>query len=244
MTSEAGTRAVAPAETSPDARRVVILASVAALVADLGLMVYIGEIIPPLLVFAGLTLGGVALTARSSRAGLVLLALLAVAANGGGFGILLGDLSHPADTVPFLWAVLSGGGRLVVVLGVGFALMSRDAFVRPLVIAAAAVVVIALAGTVVARLTLVSDTRQAGDVEVAIEDFRFPEAVTVSVGDTLYLENRDRFRHSFTVEDADLDVMLAPGTSRRAGIAIPPGSYDVVCTLPGHEGMVATLEVA
>ena len=52
--------------------------------------------------------------------------------------------------------------------------------------------------------------------------------------------------HDFTVPDLDIRIVVAPGETVTAGIpAQPAGTYDTLCTVPGHAslGMIGTLVV-
>lgn len=225
------------------ARRAVVWSSLAALAADLAIMTILAEIIPPLAVFAALTLGAVGATRRRERAGVVVLALLALFANVGGLPFLLADLASPSDPVAFLWAVVSGGGRVVAIIAAVMALTGRDVPPRRLATASLAVLGAAVIGSVVARSTVSSDIAQAGDIEIIAEDVRFPEHIAVPAGGAVLVDNRDPVRHTFAIEGTDLDVLVAPGVQRRIPIDVAPGTYTFICTVPGHESMTGTLEV-
>jgi plastocyanin len=225
------------------ARSVVVWSSVAALAADLVLMSIIGVIIPPLAVFAVLSLGAVAATRRWPRSGVVALAVLALVANGGGLAFLLADLGHPSDSIAFLWAVGSGGGRVVAIVAAVLALTRRDRAARGLATASLAVLVLAVIGSLAARFTVTADAAEPGDVEVIAEAVTFPDRVEVPAGGAVLVDNRDPMRHTFAIEGTDLDVVVEPGVQRRIPIELPAGTYTFVCTVPGHESMTGTLEV-
>jgi plastocyanin len=239
------TNAVATRDTTAgaSAHRLVVVSSLGAVAADAVLMTVIGGIIPPLTVFALLTLGTVAATRRRPRAGAVALAVLALAANAGGLAFLLADLATPADTIAFLWAVVSGGGRVMVVIGAVFVLTTREVAARRLAATSLVVLGVAVAGSLGARLSVSSDAPQAGDVEVVAAGAAFPDHVVVPVGGAVLVDNRDPLRHTFAIEGTGLDVLVEPRVQRRIEIDVPPGTYTFVCTVPGHESMTGTLEV-
>lgn len=236
---------VAPSDTTQGAtaRRVAVVASLAALAADLVWMAIISAVIPPLAVFVVLTLVAVIATRRWPRAGVVVLALLALVANGGGLPFLLADLASPGDTLAFLWAAVSGGGRVVVVAAAVLALAGRDRAARVLATASLAVLSVAVAGSLAARFTATADAAEPGDVEVVAEDVAFPARVAVPEGGAVWVDNRDPVRHTFAIEGTDLDVLVPPGIQRRIPIDVAPGTYTFVCTVAGHESMTGTLEV-
>lgn len=92
-----------------------------------------------------------------------------------------------------------------------------------------------------------NDGPQPGDVEVALQDTAFvPDHLEVPAGPTgFYVTNDDLFWHTFTVEGTDVDVRLASRSNRRVEVDLAPGSYEIVCRIPGHEsvGMTSTLSV-
>lgn len=234
----------APGRVQPSAaHRLVISSSIIAMAADLVWMVIIGVIIPPLAIFAVLTVALAVASRRWPRAAVIGLGLQALLALGGGLEFLRADLSSPSDPFAFLWAVLSGGGRVVVLVGVLMALRNRDLAARRFAVVSLAVLGLAVAGSLLARLTVPSDARQADDVEVVTERVAFPEQVDVPAGGAVLVDNRDPVRHTFTVADTDVDVLIEPGVRRRIPIALAPGTYELICLVPGHESMTGTLEV-
>lgn len=225
------------------ARRVVVWSSLAALIADLAWMAIIGEVIPPLALFAVLTVALVGAARRWPRGATIALGVLALVAMGGGVQFLLNDLANPSDPFAFLWAVISGGGRVVAIAATILALTRRDLAARRLAAASLVVLGLAVVGSLTARFTASSDVKQPGDVEVVAADATFPDRVAVPAGGAVLVDNRDPMRHTFTVEGTDLDVLVEPGLQRRILIDLMPGTYALVCTVPGHESMTATLEV-
>lgn len=225
------------------ARRVVVWSSLGGLAADLAWMAVIGEVIPPLAAFGVLTVVLVAVVRRWPRGGVLGLGLVALVAIGGGWPFLLADLANPSDPLAFLWAVASGGSRVVAIVAVILTLTRRDLAARRLAVVSLAVLGVAIVGSLVARFTVSSDVPQAGDVEVVTVDVAFPERVVVPSGGAVLVDNRDPVRHTFTVEGSDLDVLVEPGVQRRIPIDLAPGTYDLVCAVPGHASMTSTLEV-
>lgn len=71
---------------------------------------------------------------------------------------------------------------------------------------------------------------------------RFPETVVVEQGRTLHRDNQDLFRHTFTVPETGLDVDLPASTAACALVHLAPGTYEVICDIPGHERMTSILE--
>jgi uncharacterized cupredoxin-like copper-binding protein len=113
---------------------------------------------------------------------------------------------------------------------------------------AAVIAVVAL--LVVSGIGLSTERDHAGpdDVLVELEDTAFvPEDLEVPAGPTsFFVDNRDLFWHTFTIEGTDVDVRLASRGTHRVEVDLDPGTYEVVCKIPGHEsvGMTGTLRVS
>lgn len=244
MTQTVARTAPATTDRRSSASRLVVSASLVAVAADHALMGVVGEIIPPLLVLGAITVAAAALAARRPAAGAATLGVIAIVALIGSAPFLANDLTTPTDPIAFVWAVLSGGGRLAVLIGAALALLRRDALARPVALAALAVLVLAVGGSLIARATVATDSPAPGDVEVVAAGFAYPSTVTVPAGGALYVENRDLVHHDLAVEGTDLHVLVEPRTAKRVGIDLPAGAYTFLCTVPGHEAMVGTLEVS
>jgi plastocyanin len=66
-------------------------------------------------------------------------------------------------------------------------------------------------------------------VEMAAFSF-VPETVTAEEGRvTLRLENRDSVRHTFTVDELEVDVNVGPGQFREVSLVLAPGTYRFYC---------------
>ena len=104
--------------------------------------------------------------------------------------------------------------------------------------------VLAVATSVVARVTAESVEPVSGDVTTAIAEFDFAdEPIVITSGETLHVTNDDPARHTFTVVGTDISPTLLGGIGARVTVDLPPGTYDVICEVPGHESMSGTLEV-
>lgn len=224
-------------------RSLVILTSIVAL-GDVVFMTLIPEVIPPLALGVALTLVGVGLLRVRPRAGIVVLGLTSLALTLVAVLFLSPHLAHPGSPVDFLHAVLSIAGRaLATVAAVGAWRGATAAGARRLAAGALGVASAAVAVSAVAVLTLSDEAVRPGDLRVVVAASQFPPTVTVEPGQTLHLDNQDVFRHTFTVPDTDLDVDLPATTAVRATVDLPPGSYDVICDIAGHEHMTAVLVV-
>jgi uncharacterized cupredoxin-like copper-binding protein len=89
----------------------------------------------------------------------------------------------------------------------------------------------------------------AADVAVTVDDFAIspsPVVITAGQATNITVTNTGAAPHDFTVPDLDIRIVVAPGETVTAGIdAQPAGTYDTLCTVPGHAslGMVGTFVV-
>lgn len=85
-------------------------------------------------------------------------------------------------------------------------------------------------------------------VQVDFDGLRFdPAQLAVRPGQVqVALHNGDAITHSFTIEALGVDVLLGAGESESATFEARPGTYTIVCTLPGHleAGMEGRLSVS
>jgi plastocyanin len=84
---------------------------------------------------------------------------------------------------------------------------------------------------------------QAVDVgTVAMTEYAFgPDAVTVKKGDTVTAENEGGVVHNLTVFDGGDELAgtddVDPGSSADLEVDVDPGTYEMICTIPGHEDL-------
>lgn len=105
-------------------------------------------------------------------------------------------------------------------------------------------------------------TEVVASIDVTQTEFEFsPDSWTVAGGSiTVAATNEGAQGHTFTVvaegvevesasdlEEADklFEMQLDPGAADEQGFDIPPGEYQVICTIPGHleSGMEGRLTV-
>jgi plastocyanin len=115
------------------------------------------------------------------------------------------------------------------------------------VVALAALLVV---GSVVAsQLELFGEPVEAreGDIVVWMRDVEFDPDDILANGRTvtLVVENADLFWHTLTIEELDVDVRVPVKARRRTTFIAPPGTYEFICAIPGHDaaGMNGTLVV-
>jgi uncharacterized cupredoxin-like copper-binding protein len=91
-------------------------------------------------------------------------------------------------------------------------------------------------------------------VEVTLTEFQFtPNPIEAPAGrTTFHLTNTGRTGHDFAILSADgrtrlaQSSFIAPGTTAALVVVLASGTYEVVCTQPGHQeaGMQAALDVS
>ena len=84
-------------------------------------------------------------------------------------------------------------------------------------------------------------TAPGSDAEIAIADFSFSGATSVSVGDTVEVTNNDTVGHTWTASDGTFDSgTLAEGDSFEFTFD-EAGEFDFVCSI--HPQMAGTITV-
>lgn len=210
------------------------------------LQVLVGHVIPPVLILgiAFVAFVPLLLVLRRRWPGLAL-AVTAVLAVAGDIEIVVSDLSHPEDGAVFTLTVTAVIAAVVAVVA-GLAIWFRwpTGAVRGVVGSAMVVVVVAGLVGLVASSAVESVGAAPGDILVQTRAFAFgPTDLTVTAGGGIWVDNADPFRHTFTVPGTGVDLELPGSTSRRIDVDLSPGVYEVICAIPGHESMTATLVV-
>lgn len=90
----------------------------------------------------------------------------------------------------------------------------------------------------------------AGPTSAAVELSEFaiaPATIEVAAGGELTVDNAGAIEHDLAVRDAGIGTpMISTGGSETLALAdLSPGTYEVYCTVPGHDtsGMVASLSI-
>ena len=88
------------------------------------------------------------------------------------------------------------------------------------------------------------------DVNISLNEWKLqPSRSRVPAGQIRFLaENTGATAHALEIVGRGMDVStdsVSPGDSRTITMVLPPGDYQLVCPLPGHEqqGMSATFTV-
>ena len=230
---------------SADLWRRLLIVSVSAVAAyDVVFLALIGEVVPALLAGAVLTVIGIGLLPQLRRTGIVVLGVTSLVLLVGTLPFAADHLPHPRSAIDFTHAVIGLLGRAAaVVAAIGAWRQASAAVARRVLTLLVALLATSLVVSGVAVVSGSSDRAVAGDVTATLVDSAFPAQLTVPSGGAIHLENLDRFRHTYTVAGTSLDVELPASSAVRFTVDLDPGSYDVICEIPGHEFMSARLVV-
>jgi uncharacterized cupredoxin-like copper-binding protein len=105
---------------------------------------------------------------------------------------------------------------------------------------------------VVALVALAGGCTPAPDPEVAVilKDRSFePAKITIERGKkaTLVLQNTASVEHRLLIQRQNIAApTVPPGQTVRFEVVLPPGTFPIICTVPGHEedGMVGQITAA
>lgn len=159
---------------------------------------------------------------------------------------IVDELTHLDSAPAFILTLLSFLTALIaVVAGLGAFFRWSAAPIRAVAIGAAAVFVLGTGASVVVSVNTETDIALATDVQVVAEKVEFgPDQVRVDSGAAgVWVDNKDGIRHTFTIDELGVDLEIPALKARRIDLAAAPGTYEFVCTVPGHEGMTGTLVV-
>jgi hypothetical protein len=226
------------------------LALILLIVVGVVVHVYVQVPIPPIIIF--FVVFGVALylltrEGRARTVGVVLGGVGAALFVLGNLPFVVEDLTHPDSGLAFF---TSGAGIVGAVLGLvamlGALMRWNERAVTPVGALGALAVVAVIGYGAVETVGVDSDEREPGDVALVAEDVDYflegedPEReddaqVTVERGAAVFVDNKDLYRHTFTVESLGIDEEIQAGVDQRVVINAEPGRYEFVCDVEGHE---------
>lgn len=238
---------VAQQSTVPEWMRLSRVGAVVMVVFAAGLQLVARSVIPPVAVI-GLVFLISAPFLRGPRRGLGLaLAIFAALAFLGNVPYIVDDLRHPETPSTFVLQLAAIAGVAFAVAGGIGAFFARPVrWIRPLMLAAAGAFI---AGS----LTSVAVAAGTDSVAALPDDFRLtaqqvmwgPDDIVLDESATgIWIDNRDGVHHTFAIPELGIEVGVPGFKSTRVDIDAAPGKYEVVCTVPGHETMTATLTIA
>jgi plastocyanin len=241
------TEASTAAEYADGWRRLGSAAAAVMVIWSIALQATAGSIIPPVAVVGAVFAVLAILLSRSRRTWVAVAgAVVPLLALAGNVPPIVHDLSHPEEGLVFALTVVSVVGALTTSLA-GFMTWLRrpSQGARPTAAVSVGIVVVAAAVGAVAASGVESVPAAAGDVMVVAKAVAFtPGEIVLAAGDTgIWVDNADPFAHTFTIAGTDVDLRVPARTGQRVDVGLAPGTYSVICAIPGHESMTATLTV-
>ena len=165
----------------------------------------------------------------------------------GNLPFLLDDLANPDSAPTFIAGLLSAVAAVVAVTGGLSAFFGWPADpIRRLAIGGVGVFIVGAAISAGISAGTDSSTALAADTPVVALGVQWDsDVITLEPGSTgIWVDNQDGVRHTFTVPELDIDLEVPAFTAQRIDIeGVVSGEYQVICTVPGHELMTATLVV-
>lgn len=205
-----------------------------------------GTVIPPV-AFLGVVFLGFLPFLRGQRRRLGLaLAIVSVIAVVGDLATIVDELSHPESTPAFVLTLLATLGAVTALIG-GSGMFFRWSAepVRTFALGAGAIFLVGSMVSVLIGSNTDSDAALPGDISVTATQLEWtPTEITLDDSESgLWIDNQDGVRHVFVVEDLGIAVEIPGRKARRVDVSAVPGSYEIICTVPGHEEMTGTLVV-
>jgi plastocyanin len=211
---------------------------------SVGLQLVAGEVIPPVLV-VGFVFGTLAFLLKQGRRRVSAIGTgLAGLALAGNAPFIIEDLSHPNGGWVFALTLLSLLAGLAMILGgLGAFFGWSPTRISTIAVSFATVLAVGTMSSLLLAAAEPSEETAAGDTVVGAERIRFaPNEIVMAPGSPgVWVDNRDGIRHTFTIDELEINLELPANTARRVGLVAPPGEYAVYCDVPGHENMTATL---
>lgn len=179
---------------------------------------------------------GLVLVAFLPRVAAIFLGVVALATLGFSAPYIVQALSHPesaADFVPqTLFTVSMALAAIAAIPAYREIRRSQGASRTPrsLAVAATVVVLVASAFSIATASGVESVAAQPGDETVLTRNFAFaPAELTAEAGAiSVYLDNEDSTRHTFTI-DGLIDLNVPPKSAQRATFEAAPGTYRFYC---------------
>ena len=238
--------------TEPDQPAVawrILLAGVALLMILLALVIQATQAtaIPPLIIAVVLLVVGLVLLILRPKIGAITVGVVSVLMVVGNLPFVLADIGHPESFWSFVPAALAVVGAVLGLAGLVAVLRhvgSGPASVVGVVGVTAAVAVLAVGA--VSSGGQEDDVKQEGDIGMFAQDIEFkPDDLQAPAGELgVFIGNDDLVRHTFTIDELDVDEELPSKAFVRFTFEAEPGTYEFYCDVPGHEDMTGTLVVS
>ncbi|MEX1209042.1 MAG: cupredoxin domain-containing protein [Acidimicrobiia bacterium] len=235
------------APVGPAWRRVAAIVTVAIAAWVILITLASGEIIPPVVIIAVAFIVAWGFTRwRPNRITFGVFGGIGLATVLTNIPFVLEDLSHPESAFGFSTTLLILlASILAVLVGIAAWRSFSERTASRAAMAAGAILVVGIAVSTILALGLEDDPAVAGDIQLSADAAEWvPESLSATAGAVaVYVDNLDPIRHTFAIDALDLEVELPASTGRRIEFTASAGSYEFVCTVPGHENMVGTIVV-
>lgn len=205
-----------------------------------------GGVDPITAVFGVLFIVGTALVRRPGKAGPITLLVVGILTFLVAGLFFSASLLHINTAVEFIISMVPLVASLAVILGtVGTLRRWQDAGARNVARIAVGGVVVLSGISIGMTLAVTDDIAEPGDHAVAASDAEFTtELIRADAGSVaVFVDNTDPIHHTFTIEELGVDLQIPGSTARRIEFDATPGTYEYICTIPGHDAMTGTLVV-
>lgn len=191
---------------------------------------------------------GLLILVRWPRVGAIWLGVVSLAVLVSSAPYLVDALVHPESTADFLpqlvftISTVVGSVAAIPSFRQGRGPDGRSRTARVIAVASAAVILGATVVSIVTAAGIEDVPARGGDVRVVAERILFhPAGIPVDAGEiSVHVTNRDGTRHTFTIDELDVDLNLPPNSSQRVTFTAEPGTYRFYCRphTPGMEGQL------
>jgi plastocyanin len=229
-------------------RRLAVVAGIAVLASLVIPMLIQLSFEPFIVAMAAPVAVGVLLFVRWPRVGAIWLGVVSLALLVFSAPFLVEAMLHPEALSDFIPLTVFTVGLVVAVVATipafreGPRAAPGGSAPRIIVVVAALAVVAAAVVSVVAAASIQSVEAQEGDILLVTEDIAFrQDQITVEEGQVaIHVDNLDSTRHTFTIDQLDVDLDVPPNSSQRTTFSAPPGTYVFYCRphTPGMEGVL------
>jgi plastocyanin len=204
-------------------------------------------LIPPLLVFAVVWIGGVIWLGRATTGPAILLLVAFIAFIGLSAPFVIPTMAVPASSGDF---ILNAASLIAALIGIVAAVATIRGRIEPspaarsLGLAGIAVFVAATVLSIVALVTYDNATEEEGDVTVVAKDIEFQDtSLSASSGQvSVFVDNQDSTLHTFTIDELEVDLDIPAGKSARVTFSAEPGEYTFYC-VPHEADMEGTIQI-
>lgn len=243
------TESVSPGtRTEEPWRSVLIKAAWVQIAVSVLVTVLSGEIIPPVIAVAVLLIVGLFLIGGRAKVGAAVLGIVSLLHLVISAPFVIANLSHPESFFDFFFGwtmIVSALVATVAAVPVWRGTDTEGGRARLTLLASGLLLVALAAVGAVATLTTKDVAAREGDETLVAEDVEFaPTDLQADPGDVgVHVDNKDQARHTFTIDELDVNLELPAGKGARTSFSAEAGEYAFYCTVPGHEDMKGTLTV-